>query len=171
MVFRDFAVGQAGVFQPEGTDYCTWKYLTFTNLSRGYNSDQPYKSWCFYNAVSLNDHQSIDHCTFAAPAVSRDMSAIQWDSSGSAGVVAVTNCAFTNYHYVIYNSRPTSDITLDSLTLSNCGRSSTPASIRFVGAVAQAGRYSNITATNSDPYLDEHTGGGTIANAGGNSGI
>ena len=176
MIFKDFAIASSGVFEPRSSDHCTFQYLTFTNLARDHAfAPNPYNSWCFYMSGSgggSNDHLLIDRCTFNAPAVSRDIACMQIASSGSHGTITITNVlALTNYNYAFYDERPTTSITLDTWTMTNSGNAATPASIRFVGAVSIAGSYSNITATSCNPLSDTHSGGGTVTNGGGNSGI
>ena len=173
MVFKDFALAQSGVIEPRGTDHCTFKGLTFQNLSRdGAYATHPYQSWCFYISGAGsggNDHLLIDQCRFAAPAVARDISAIQVASSGSHGAITITNVLeMTNYDYGFYAEQPTSALTLNNWTMDNTGNSPTPASIRFTAA-AISGSYSNITATSSDPLLDDSTG--TMVDGGGNTGL
>jgi hypothetical protein len=173
MVFRDFALAQSGVFEPMGTDHCTFKSLTFQNIARdAAYSDQPYKSWCFYISgagAGGNDHLLIDNCAFKAPAASRGISAIQIASSGSHGEITITNVTeMTNYDYALYAERPISALTLDAWTMTNTGNHPTPASIRFTAASVN-GTYRNIHATSSDPLVNASTG--TMANGGGNTGI
>lgn len=171
MVFKDFELASSGVFEPRGTDYCTFKYLTFQNLARDpLYAAQPYHSWCFYISgagTGGNDHLLIDHCTFSAPAVSRDISCMQVASSGTHGTITISNVlALTNYAYAFYAEQPTSALTLDTWTMTNCGQAGT--SIRFTAADID-GSYSNITATSSSPLLNQSTG--TMTNGGGNTGI
>jgi hypothetical protein len=171
MVFKDFALASSGVFEPMGTDHCTFKYLTFQNLSRDRAwAPQPYHSWCFYISGAGsggNDHLLIDHCTFKAPAYNRDISCMQVASSGTHGAITITNVLeMTGYDYGFYAEQPTSSLILDMWTMNNVGNLGT--SIRFTAANIN-GSYSNIHATNSDKLLNQSTG--TITNGGGNSGI
>lgn len=176
MVFRDFELAQSGVFELRGTRNCTFRNLTFDNIGRhaGF-SDQPYKSWLFYisdaDGVGGNQDLIIEDLLALAPAVNRDISLIQIASSGSHSNITIRRIEATEYHYVFYDERPTTNIVLNDWTITDSGHSPGPFSIRFTGAVAQSGSYSNIVATGSDPYADAHSGGGTIADGGGNSGI
>lgn len=175
MFFKDMAIPQAGVFEPRGTDYCTFKYLTFQNISRdtGY-SDQPYKTWCFYISAAgsgSNDHLLIDHCSFKAPASYRDVSAIQVASSGSHGNISITNVVeMQDYHYAFAADLVSiSNLVLDTWTMDDCGRTTNNSSIRILSGSSVNGTYSNIVATSSEPFVN--AGSGTMTNGGGNSGI
>lgn len=184
-IFKDIALAQSGVIEPRGTANCTFKYLTFQNLSRdlAVPGTAAFKAYCFYisgagSGSAGNTDLLIDHCWFKAPAVNRDVSCIQLASSGVHSNISITNVMeMTNYHYGFVCDVEVTNILLDTWVMTNTGRSSTPASIRFTeyGGTSDnffmSGTYQNIVATSSDPFSDDHPGAGTITNGGGNSGI
>lgn len=174
MIFKDMSISQAGVFEPRGTNFCTFKYLTFQNISRDTAfSDQPYKTWAFYISgagTGSNDELVVDHCWFKAPNSYRDISAIQVASSGSHGHITVSNVEeMTNYHYALAVDVTTSNLELVNWVMTDCGRVSNGSSIRVLSGTNCNGSYTNIDATLSEPFVNAGTG--TMTNGGGNSGI
>lgn len=169
--FRNFLIASSGVFEPRGTDHCTFKNLTFQNLGRdGVFAPNPRNSWCFYISgagAGGNTNLLIDRCTFKAPAVSRDISCIQIASSGSHSNITITNVLeMTNYSYGIYDERPTTNLQINGVVMVNTGDGSGPASINMTGAVNISGTIQNVTGTGGClPYRDVHSGGGVINTA------
>lgn len=174
-VFRGFAIVASGVFGVNGSDHVTFRNMTFQNLTRDPkfgNPSEPYKSWLFYiysPVGRLNDHLVIDHITGLPPAVSRDISGIQISSTSvMQGTITLTNINLTNYDYAFYSEVPTTNLILDTWTITNCGNHSTPASVSFT-PVNINGTYKNLHATLSDPLRNNSTG--AMINGGGNSGL
>lgn len=171
MIFRDFALASSGVFQPWGTDHCSFKYLTFQNLARDPRfAPHPYNAWCFYIAGPYgrgNTNLLIDHCWFKAPAVSRDIGCMQVASSGSHGLITVTNVLeLTNYNFAFYAEQPC-QLALDTWTMVNSGNPGPNKSIDLIGAVAISGSITNIAGTGGcSPYSDTHSGGGVVTISG-----
>ena len=166
--FSGIALAQAGVFEVRSSDHLTLRNMTFKNLSRDATySDKAYKSWAAYVSTAggrNNDHLLIDRWTLLAPAVYRDVSAIQVASSVVPnGSITLTNITMTKYAYGFYDEVPTANLLLDTWNLTDTGNHTTPASVRFT-SVAINGMYKNITATLSDPLLNNSTG--TMVNGG-----
>lgn len=172
--FQDHNLAQSAVIEPRGSDNCSFTYLTFQNIRRDATvlDSQPYKSYCFYISgagAGSNSNLLIDNCRFKAPAVYRDVSCMQIASSGSHSNITISNVLeMTNYHYGLSVDVPVTGMLLDTWTMTDTGRTATPASIRFFPANIN-GTYKNIAATLSDPLLNNSTG--TVTNGGGNSGI
>jgi hypothetical protein len=168
--FRDFALASSGAIEVRGSDRLTFKNLIFSNLRRDpAHAPAPRHSWLFYISggwTGTNDNLIIDHITALAPAVSRDISGIQLDSSGSNGNITVTASSFTNYDYVFFDARPTTNLFVDGLTISNSGDPGGPSSIRINGPFSIAGKVQNCTALMSSRFLDDHTGGGVVTTSG-----
>lgn len=170
IVFRDFAISQAGVFQPSGTQHCTFRALTFQNLRRDTAySDQPYKTYCFYIYGQKNDDLLIDGCWFKAPALRRDISCLQVASSGTHGSITIQNVReMTGYHYALSVDVPVSNLVLKDWVMTDTGRTAALASIRIFPVIVN-GSYSGIKATGCDKLKSESRG--VFVNAGGNVGI
>lgn len=186
MFCKDTTIAKNGFFEVYTTDRVTFKYLTFQNNAAGTyggNTGGPTTTWCFYIGLggTTSTYMTIDHCWFKQPAVTRGMGVAQVYAGG--GGAAVTNFSMTNVMeltnysvaFVAYGSNAT-NILLDTWTMSgvnsyysDCGGGT--ASILFYGGGICSGTYSNITATTSDLLRDCHSGGGVVANGGGNSGI
>lgn len=178
--FQDTLLAQSGVIEVRGGTNLTFEFLTFSNIGRdlGVPGTGEHKSWMFYISAAGSgncDEIVVDNCRFKAPAAYRDVSGIQIDSSGSHGHITVSNVLeMTEYHYAFFCGRPVTNVELVNWVMTDCGRAATPASIRFADFGAgyfMAGSYTNIDATLSDPFADAHSGGGTITDGGGNSGI
>lgn len=175
-IFKDMDIPQAGVIECRGATDCTFKYLTFQNLSRdlsGGATPAAYKSWCFYisGAGAGNcDDIIVDNCWFKAPAVYRDYSGIQVASSGSHGTVTISNVReMTNYHYAFAADVPITNLVLENWVMTDCGRTANASSIRILSGTDVDGSYTNIDATLSEPFVN--AGIGTMTDGGGNSGI
>lgn len=175
MFFEDFELAQSGVFEPRGSDYCTFKYLTFQNIARdlGVPGQAAHKSWGFYISGAgsgNNDHLTIDHCWFKAPAENRGISAIQVASSGSHGNITITKIMeMTAYHYSFFADADVANLFLDDWLMDDCGRVSNASSIRIFSGTDVDGSYGYIRATNSEPLVNAGTG--IFTSHGGNSGI
>jgi len=181
MYFKDTVLAKDGIFEVYTSSFFTVKYCTFQNNAPGTYGGQtggPTTTWCFYIGIggSVVDDMTIDHCWFKSPATARTMGVAQVYDNGSAAVanrLRITNVqeldaysvGFTAYGNVV------NDIVLDTWTMSNVYGYFDAHSIYFYGAAFQSGAYSNITATNCATLGDTHSGGGTVTNGGGNSGI
>ncbi len=174
LIFRDIALAQSGVIEVRGSDYLTFRNLTFQNLTRdlAVPGTAEYKSYCFYISgagAGNNDNLVLDYCWFKAPSVYRDVSCLQIASSGSHGNVTMSNVQeMTNYHYGLSVDVPVSNLVLENWVMTDTGRTASASSIRIF-PVTVNGSYTNIDATLSEPLRDDGTG--TFTDGGGNSGI
>jgi hypothetical protein len=176
MVYDGFEVGKAGIFMAWGSNHVTIRNQTFRNLTHSPdyefpegvpNSVQPYHSWLIY-AKNTNSDLTLEDWWCEATDPANSMSAFQFET-GTYFDVIVRRMELDSYYYAAFVNGDADGLTFDDWAMTDCG--SGARSIWLAGSNTVTGSYANIVATGSDPLDDEHSGGGTFADGGGNSGI
>lgn len=183
IVFDGLVLAQSGVIELRDCDYIEIYGTRPTGLVMDptVSGAGPHKSWFIYgsgagkhggstpNSGSL-DHIHIHGVIPGPPAANRGVSFIQVGSSGSHGEIILEDIhGIDEYHYVFSADADIANLILDDLTFDDSGRTANNSSIRILSGTHVDGTYSNIVATDSEPFVNAGTG--TMVDGGGNSGI
>lgn len=152
-------LASAGVLGIWSTDHVTVTDQTFRDLRRDSSwAPLPIHSWAAYIAdgseVRNNTNLVIDRWHLERPAVRRDLSAIQIDSSNlQNGAIAISHIDLTGYAYAFYENVATNPLTLDGWGIDDSAWGTT--AVAFHKAT---GWYRDLTLTGS---------GGIVVNSSG----
>lgn len=177
IVFDGIELAQSGIIEPRDCRRVDLIGMRWRDLSR--NSapgNGAHKSYAIYasgagsGSTGVLDDFRIIGPRFEAPASNREVSAMQIASSGSHGHIEITGVVeLTGYHYALSVDRDVDELILDDWTMDDSGRVSNGSSIRILTGAHVDGTYSNIHATDSEPFVNAGTG--TMVDGGGNTGI